>query len=108
MKNRPDNIATFQSGYDSATNRDQLTWAHSEQTLYLADICQKRKPGRALDIGCGTGTDSVFLAKQGWDVTSLDFVDKAIAMTEERTKEAGVSVNGVVADVLEWEAPYKI
>jgi len=48
-------------------------------TLFLAEIGQRRKPGRALDIGCGAGTDSVYLAKKVWDVTSLDFMPKALA-----------------------------
>jgi hypothetical protein len=34
-------------------------------------------------------------------------VPKAIEMTEQRAKDAGVKVNSVVADVLEWEAPHK-
>ena len=107
MTNRPNNISTFTREYDHATDWQKLSWAHMEQTLFLADICKKRKPGRALDIGCGAGTDSVFLAKEGWDVTSLDFVPKAIEMTEQRAKDAGVVVTPVVADVLEWEAPHK-
>jgi SAM-dependent methyltransferase len=107
MANRPDNQPTFVGEYDRAKNWQQLSWAHTEQTLFLADICKKRGSGRALDIGCGAGTDSIFLAKEEWDVTSLDFVAKAVEMTEKRAKEAGVSVTPVVADVLDWEPPHK-
>ena len=107
MADRPDNVSHFIESYDSADSWQKLSWAHQDQTLFLADICKKRKPGKALDIGCGTGTDSIFLANEGWDVTSLDFVPAAIEMTEQRAKEAGVSINPVVADVLEWEAPHK-
>jgi ubiquinone/menaquinone biosynthesis C-methylase UbiE len=31
------------------------------------------EPGRALDVGCGTGRDAVFLTKHGWRVTAIDF-----------------------------------
>ena len=40
---------------------------HEEPTLFLAEICRRREPGTVLDIGCGAGTDSVFMASQGWD-----------------------------------------
>ncbi len=107
MTSRPDNKPTFLGEYERARNWLQLSWAHTEQSLFLADICKKRGPGKALDIGCGAGTDSVFLAKEGWQVTSLDFVPKAIDMTEERAKEAGVSVTTVIADMLDWDPPHE-
>lgn len=96
---------TFFATYDWARNWQDLPWAHDEPTLFLAEICQRRKPGRALDIGCGAGTDSVYLAKRGWDVTSLDFMPKALEYTQSRAKEAGVSVRPVEADITEWVVP---
>ena len=35
-------------------------------------------PEAALDVGCGTGDSSVYLAQHGWDVTGVDFVPKAL------------------------------
>ncbi len=34
-------------------------------------------PGKALDLGCGTGTNSVYLARHGWAATGVDFVPRA-------------------------------
>ena len=96
---------TFFATYDWAKDWRDLPWAHEEPTLLLANICQVRKPGRALDIGCGAGTDSVALAKQGWDVTALDFMPKALEYTQQRAKAAGVSVTPIEADITEWVAP---
>ncbi|MGI9263912.1 MAG: class I SAM-dependent methyltransferase, partial [Gammaproteobacteria bacterium] len=62
-------------------------------------------PGTALDIGCGGGTDSIFLASQGWDVSSLDFMPKALEYTQQRAAAAGVSVTPVEADITDWEPP---
>lgn len=96
---------TFFATYDWAKNWQDLPWAHDEPTLFLAEICERRKPGRALDLGCGAGTDSVYLAKKGWDVTALDFMPKALEFTQKRAAEAGVSVRPVEADITEWVVP---
>ncbi|MBM4196399.1 MAG: class I SAM-dependent methyltransferase [Gammaproteobacteria bacterium] len=93
---------TFFATYDWAKSWKDLPWAHDEPTLFLSEICRLRKPGRALDIGCGAGTDSVYLASQGWDVTSLDFMPKALAYTAQRAAEKGVKIRPVEADITEW------
>jgi SAM-dependent methyltransferase len=97
--------ATFIQTYQWAQDWSQLPWAHDEPTLFLAELCKQRRPGTALDIGCGAGTDSVYLAQQGWDVTALDFVPKALEFTQARAKAAGVDVTPVEADITTWDAP---
>jgi SAM-dependent methyltransferase len=54
--------------------------------------------GRALDIGCGTGTDSVYLATRGWEVTGVDMVPRALAAARRRAVAAGVSPRYVEGD----------
>lgn len=54
--------------------------------------------GRALDLGCGTGTHSIYLAQQGWNVLGVDFSPKAIAIAREKANHVGVNLDFWVAD----------
>jgi SAM-dependent methyltransferase len=56
-------------------------------------------PGRALDLGCGTGTNVVYLARHGWEAVGVDFAGRAIARARRRARAAGVVGAFVVGDV---------
>jgi SAM-dependent methyltransferase len=58
-------------------------------------------PGRALDIGCGTGTNVVYLANHGFEVVGIDFVPRAISKARKRARVANVSADLRPANVLE-------
>jgi len=55
--------------------------------------------GQALDLGCGTGRDAVYLASRGWTVTAVDGVPRAIERGRRRAQNAGVEVSWVLGDV---------
>ncbi len=94
----------FQAHYAREKSGKPLPWHHQEPNRFLDPITETRdKPGTALDLGCGSGVDSVHLAELGWRVTSLDFMQEALDMTLERAREAGVTVEPVHADVTEWD-----
>ncbi|MGN6868166.1 MAG: class I SAM-dependent methyltransferase [Solirubrobacteraceae bacterium] len=56
-------------------------------------------PGRALDIGCGTGTQAVYMARGGWEVTAIDAVPRPLSRARARADAAGVNVDWILADV---------
>jgi ubiquinone/menaquinone biosynthesis C-methylase UbiE len=61
---------------------------------------KKRKAKTILDIGCGTGRDSVLFAKEGFKVTSLDFSGNAINFLKEGIKKDNLSnIKAVCADI---------
>jgi SAM-dependent methyltransferase len=55
--------------------------------------------GSALDLGCGTGDSSIYLAKHDWSVTGVDYVAKAIDKARAKAAAAKVSVSFQQADV---------
>jgi SAM-dependent methyltransferase len=58
------------------------------------------RPCRALEPGCGTGVNAVWLARQGFDVTAFDLSPRAVESARRRADEAGVRVNFLAADAL--------
>jgi len=56
----------------------------------LFEFIQTHPAGRALDIGCGTGTNVITLAKTGWEVTGFDFASRAIRIAKRKIKKANV------------------
>ena len=55
---------------------------------------------RAVDLGCGSGTDAIYLASHGFDVTAIDIAPTALRQAEEKARQAGVKVRWLLADVL--------
>ncbi len=60
--------------------------------------------GRALDLGCGTGTNLLTLAQAGWQVTGIDFAAEAIRRARRRFARAGLQADLHVGDVTHLEA----
>lgn len=55
--------------------------------------------GSALELGCGTGDCSIYLAQHGWNVTAVDYVAKALDKARSKAAASDVSVNFVGADI---------
>jgi 2-polyprenyl-3-methyl-5-hydroxy-6-metoxy-1,4-benzoquinol methylase len=64
------------------------------------------RPGLALDAGCGQGSDTLWLAAHGWQVTGVDFSPAALARARSTAEAAGADVAGrvdwVEADLASW------
>jgi len=58
---------------------------------------------KAIDIGCGTGTNVITLAQAGWQVTGVDFVPRAIKTAKRKVKKVGVEAKLYVRDATDLE-----
>lgn len=70
----------------------------------LLDFINSHQPGRALDLGCGTGTNAITLAKSGWQVVGVDFVRRAISLAKKNAEQYDVQVDFRVEDVTHLES----
>lgn len=58
---------------------------------HLAEIAAPLTPGSALDLGCGEGGDTLWLAEHGWQVTGVDISDTALGRAAAEAKARGLS-----------------
>ena len=72
---------------------------------YLSDETAHLPVGTVLDAGCGTGTEALWLAEKGWDVTAADISATALAEARARAAAAGEGerVDWVETDLSQWE-----
>ena len=68
----------------------------------LIGYLEKHPAGRALDLGCGTGTNALKIAEYGWQVKGVDFVSMAVRAARRKARRAGLEGAAVfdVQDIL--------
>jgi cyclopropane fatty-acyl-phospholipid synthase-like methyltransferase len=64
----------------------------------LFEFMNSHPTGRAIDIGCGTGTNVITLAKTGWQATGFDFAPRAIQIAKQKIKKEHIQANVFVDD----------
>ena len=65
----------------------------------LIEFINKHHAGRAIDLGCGTGTNVITLAKAGWQVTGVDFASRAVSKAKAKLKRQKIKADVKVDDV---------
>ena len=74
---------------------EELGWKLGRPRPILVEFIEKGfiKKGKALDIYCGAGTNTVYLAEKGFEVTGIGISSKAIAYAKKKAKQANVNIN---------------
>ncbi len=89
--------------WDTAYRRDSPPgWDIGRPSSHLKKAVEDGtfRPGRAVVLGCGSGTNAIYLASQGFDVTGVDIAPTALSQCREKAKQAEVKVRWLLADVL--------
>lgn len=77
-------------------------WDQGKVPPELVELVEGKEalaPGRALDLGCGGGTEAIYLARHGWQVTGVDYMARALKMARQRAGAAGVAPHWIQGDV---------
>lgn len=93
--------------WDERYRDSELLWG-STPNIWVEREVTPLTPGWALDLACGEGRNSVWLARQGWRVAGVDFsaeaISKARALAEQRLSE-GAPIEWICADATALELP---
>lgn len=78
----------------------EIPWEAGRPSPELVSLVEKReiKRGRALDLGCGMGTNALFLAYQGFQVWGIDISRTALRRAKLRARQGGARVAWLEGD----------
>lgn len=99
-------VRWYRTVYSLAYRLRATVWRRPLPPAELIDLVEGQErltPGRALDLGCGTGTDSIYLASRGWEVIGIDAVPRALEIARRDASAAGVSPRFLHGDVTRLE-----
>jgi ubiquinone/menaquinone biosynthesis C-methylase UbiE len=93
--------------YKKLKTKGEPGWATQQQSsdylAVLAEVLEKDytpKDGKLLELGCGDGANSVWLAEQGYEICGVDIAPTAIEWAKEKAKLRNVTTDFRVGDVL--------
>lgn len=98
-------VMSDKAAFENIYSKPGAIWTQENPPQKLVNLVENGilKPSKVLDSACGEGTAAIYLAKEGFDVTGIDFSGKAIDYAHERAAKEGVEVNFMVMDALEIE-----
>ncbi len=90
--------------WDDRYSGDELAWTSTPNQFLLAEVVGL-PAGRAVDLACGEGRNSIWLSEQGWEVTGVDFSSVGLAKAKRFADLWGVEVTWVESAVENWTPP---
>jgi ubiquinone/menaquinone biosynthesis C-methylase UbiE len=92
-------------GWDKIYHRyrpEFLPWEHGKPRRVLVELVDSGRvvPSKTLDLCCGVGSNTVYLAKKGFDVAAIDISDKAVEYARDKAHRAKVNIHFLVGDFL--------
>ncbi len=70
-----------------------------EPEPFLVENVGNLKPGSVLDIACGDGRNAIYLAREKFDVTGVDFSDEGLSRLNRFASDEGLKINTIQHDL---------
>lgn len=79
-----------------------MPWELGKPRKSLVQLVESKRidPCKTLDLCCGAGTNPIYLAKQGFDVTAMDSSDGAVKLSKKRVQKEKLELNLLVGSFL--------
>src|SRR3974377_1366154 len=93
---------TIEDRYRERYRSGDTPWDIGQPDFNLIEVVTKQPiPGcEALDIGCGTGDNSIWLARNGFQVIGTDTSEIALEKAREKSSKANVAFDFMLVDFL--------
>ncbi|MCL5782448.1 MAG: class I SAM-dependent methyltransferase [Candidatus Thermoplasmatota archaeon] len=100
------NSKKWDDSYRSGLYLKQWESSYPSQELCAAlSILNMSRASRILDLGCGTGTEAIFMASLGYEVTGVDISQEALKIATAKSSKQGAAVNWIQADAANLPIP---
>ena len=81
-------------GWNELFEDEQFRWKHlNEHVVAFAALLKDQDSRRILDLGCGAGRHTVFLAREGFETCGFDIAETGLAQTREWLEREGLSAD---------------
>jgi SAM-dependent methyltransferase len=88
--------------WDARYAQEGLLWSATPNRFLVAEVSDLQA-GRGLDLACGEGQNSIWLAGRGWRMLGVDYSSVAVDKARRRAEREGVAAEFVCDDLLTYE-----
>jgi SAM-dependent methyltransferase len=92
------------TGWDERYAASELVWSAEPNQFLVAEV-DALTPGRALDLACGEGRNSLWLASKGWEVVGVDFSEVGLEKARTIADRRKLVVEWIHGDVTTYRPP---
>jgi SAM-dependent methyltransferase len=108
---RPDDLAEYSRQAYAGSDKVER-WGNERVVGYGLTPDEKKllekislKEGRVLVMGVGGGREAIYLARQGYEVTGIDFIPQMVEKAKENAAKQGLVIDGLVQEISKLAVP---